>query len=84
MVVTQLELEDDLGWKMSFNGRRTWIEDDLGWKMTLDGRKPWMEDNFGWKKTLDELIYYQILPPPEDFKLQLSQASSSSHSWVNN
>ena len=48
-MVTQLEFEDDLGWKTTLDGGRPWIEDNLGWKMTLDGRHPWMEDNFGWK-----------------------------------
>ena len=76
-------MEDDLGWKMTLDGRRSWMEIDLGWKITLDGRYSWMEDDLGWKTTFDELIYYQVLPLPEESKLQLSQASSSSHSWVN-
>ena len=42
-----------------------------------------MEDTLEWKTTLDELIYHQVLPPLEVFKLQLSQVSSSSHRLVN-
>ena len=31
-------MEDDLGWKMGFHGRRLLMEDNFLWKKTLDGR----------------------------------------------
>ena len=37
--------EDDLRWKMTFDGRRPLMEDDLQWKTTFDRRQPLMEDN---------------------------------------
>ena len=31
-------MEDDLRWKMTFNGRQPLVEDDLWWKSTFRGR----------------------------------------------
>ena len=46
-------MEDDIWWKMTFEGRRPLLEDDQCWKTTSDGRHPLMEDNLWWKKTFD-------------------------------
>ena len=32
-------MEDDLRWKMTFDGRQPLMEDDLRWKTTFDGRR---------------------------------------------
>ena len=37
--------ENDLRWKMTFDGRRALMEDNLLWKTIFDGRLPLMEDN---------------------------------------
>ena len=37
-------MEDDLGWKTTFDGRETSMEDALRWKTTLYGRQLLMED----------------------------------------
>ena len=55
-------MEDDLRWKITFNGRQhsivdnlqgkmTFGEADLLWKMTFYGGQPLMEDNLRWKMT---------------------------------
>ena len=44
-------MEDDLRWKMTFDGRRPSMEDDLRWKTTFDRRRPKMEDILRWKTT---------------------------------
>ena len=47
-------MEDDLQWKMTFNGRPPSMEEDLQWKMTFKGRRPSMEGRlFGPKKISD-------------------------------
>ena len=63
MVVTQRELEDNLEWKTTLDGRQPWMEDNLGWKMTLDERRPWIEDDLGLKKTLDGSYLKMFLGP---------------------
>ena len=37
--------DDDLRWKITFDGRQPEMEDDLRWKMTFNGRQPLMEDD---------------------------------------
>ena len=32
-------MEDDLSWKMTFDGRQPLMEDDLQWKTTFGGRR---------------------------------------------
>ena len=45
-------MEDDLLWKMTFDGRQPSMEDNLRWKTTFDGGQPLMEDDFQWKMTI--------------------------------
>ena len=33
-------MEDNLRWKMTFNGKRLSMEDVLRWKTTFNGRRP--------------------------------------------
>ena len=39
-------MEDDLRWKMTFDGRRPWMEDDLRWKTTFDGGATFDEEDY--------------------------------------
>ena len=45
--------EDDLQWKIPFDGRQPLMKDDLRWKTTFDGRWPLIEDDIQWKTTFD-------------------------------
>ena len=49
----EADLEDDIWWKTTFDGRRHLMEDDLWWKTIFDGRRPLTEDDF-WRKTTFE------------------------------
>ena len=46
-------MEDDLWWKMTFDGRHPSMEEILWQKMTFYGRRPLMEDNLRWKTKFD-------------------------------
>ena len=48
-------MEDDLGWKMTFDGRRPLVVEDLQMKTTFNGRLrgPLMEDDIQGKRTSD-------------------------------
>ena len=45
--------EDNLRWKMTFDGRRPLMEDDLLRKTTIDGRRPLAEEDLWQKTTFD-------------------------------
>ena len=46
-------MENRLGRKTSFDGRRAFMEDELLWKTNIDGGQTLMDDNFRWKTTLN-------------------------------
>ena len=46
-------MEDDLWWKMTFEGRWPLMVDNFCWKTTSDDRQLLMEDDFWWKTTFD-------------------------------
>ena len=43
-------MDDNLWWKMNFDGRQPLMEDNFWWKTTFNERWPLMEDNL-WRKT---------------------------------
>ena len=46
-------MEDDLQWKMTFNGKRPFMGDDCLWKMAFYGRPSFIEDRILWETTFD-------------------------------
>ena len=53
--VRQPLMEENLGWKTNFDGRRPWMADGgQAWmEGNFCGRLPWKEDDLEWKTTLD-------------------------------
>ena len=41
----RVSMEDNLRWKMTFDGRHPLIEENLLWKTTFDGRQPLIEQD---------------------------------------
>ena len=52
-VMSYDEMEDNLWWKTTFDGRQPLMEDDLWWKTTFDWRRPLMKDDRWLKTTFD-------------------------------
>ena len=46
-------MEDNLWWKMTFDGGQPLMEDDLQWKITFDRGRPLIDDDLWWKTSFD-------------------------------
>ena len=52
-LLQRVNMENDIRWKTTFDGRQPSMKDDHRWKTTFDGGWPLMEDDLRWKTNFD-------------------------------